>query len=179
MAGLPTVKFKYGSCDIICMDWTMWISNPARTSEFYFSKIFTNASGVRTTSLSMVTWFVCLILEREIDHSPPSVKNGWRYTSALFVRLMTSAETLHFKLLYIKISVHNFSRKTCRNKHFGDQDVDGIGSEMSDCGLISNGLRLSPYDGFCNRGNFRVSRSEDDFLDQLSSYHLHGQDSLP
>lgn len=96
-----------------------------------------------------------------------------------FVRLMTSAETLHFKLLYIKISVQNFSRKTCRNKHFGDQDVDGIGSEMSDCGVISTGLRLSPYDGFCNRGNFRVSRSEDEFLDQLSSYHLHGQDSLP
>lgn len=88
MADLPTVKFKYGSCDIICMDWTMRSSNPAGTSEFYFSKIFTNASGVQTTSLSIVTrfvcLFVCLILGREIDHSPPSVKNGWRYTSASF-----------------------------------------------------------------------------------------------
>jgi hypothetical protein len=26
-------------------------------------------------------------------------------------------------------------------KHFGDQDVDGIGSEMSDYGVISTGLR--------------------------------------
>jgi hypothetical protein len=92
---------------------------------------------------------------------------------------MTSAETLHFQLLYIKTSEHNFSRKTCRDKHIGDPGVDGIGSEMSDCGVISTGLRLSPYGGFYKRGNFRVSRSEYEFLYQLSSYLLHGQDSFP
>jgi hypothetical protein len=96
----------------------MWSSNPTGTSEFYFSKIFTNASGV-PNDLPFNGYFVCSfdIVRGKIDHSPPSVKNGWRYTSASLVRLMTSAETLHLKLLYIKISVHNFSRKTCRDKH--------------------------------------------------------------
>jgi len=55
-------------------------------------------------------------LGREINHSPPSVKNGWSYTSASFVRHTTSAEILPFRLLYIKLSLHNFSRKTSRDK---------------------------------------------------------------
>jgi len=58
MANFPTLKFKYGSFDITYMDWTMWSSNPAVTSDFYFTKIFTNASGVQNTSLSMATGFV-------------------------------------------------------------------------------------------------------------------------
>jgi len=92
---------------------------------------------------------------------------------------VTSAETLPFQLFYIKASVHDFLRKTCRDKHFGDQGVDGIGSEMSDCRVISVDLRYSPYDAFCDGGNLRVSRNKDEFLDQLSNYYLHGQDSLP
>jgi len=58
MADLPTSKFKYGSFDIMCMEWTMRSSNPAGTSDFYFSKIFTSVSGVQNISLSMVNGFV-------------------------------------------------------------------------------------------------------------------------
>ena len=44
-------------------------------------------------------------------------------------------------LVELQISLHKFGGKTCRDKTLRDQGVDGIASEISDCGVISTGLR--------------------------------------